>query len=68
MYEINPTELWRERQTLLLREAHNRSLIRQLRRNRRARGASRTESGWRLTRFGRAIAMWGHTNVPFFRA
>ena len=68
MYEINPTELWRERQTLLLRETHNRSLIRQLRRNRRARGASRTESGWRQTRFGRVIDMWGNTNVPFFRA
>ena len=47
MYEINPTELWRERQTLLLREARDRSLARQLRRNRRARGASRTESGGR---------------------
>jgi hypothetical protein len=68
MYEINPNELWRERQTLLLREARDRSLARQLRRNRRERGASRTESGWRQTRFGRAIAMWGHTNVPFFRA
>jgi hypothetical protein len=68
MYEINPTELWRERQTLLLREARNRSLTRQLRRNRRARGASRTESGWRQTRFGRVIDMWGNTNVPFFRA
>jgi hypothetical protein len=68
MYEINPTELWRERQTLLLREARDRSLARQVRRNRRARGASRTESGGRQTRFGRAIVMWGHTNVPFFRA
>jgi hypothetical protein len=68
MYEINPTELWRERQTLLLREARDRSLARQLRRNRRARWTSRTESGWRQTRFGRAIAMWGYTNVPFFRA
>ncbi len=68
MYEINPTELWRERQTLLLREARDRSLARQLRRNRHARGASRTESGWRRTRFGRTIAMWGRTNVSFFRA
>ena len=48
MYEINPTELWRERQTLLLREARNRSLARQLRRNRGVRGASRTESRWRV--------------------
>jgi hypothetical protein len=68
MYDINPTELWRERQTFLLREARNRSLARQLRRNRRARGAPRTASGWRQTRFGRAFAMWGHTSVPFFRA
>jgi len=68
MYGINPTELWRERQTLLLREARIRSLARQLRRNRGARGASGTESRWRRRGFGRAIAMWGHTNVPFFRA
>jgi len=52
MYQIHPTEVWRERQLALLREAEDRRLARR----RRAAG------------LGRAIASLGRTNVPFFRA
>jgi hypothetical protein len=34
MYEFKPTELWRERQELLLREAKERRLVRRLRKER----------------------------------
>ncbi len=34
MYEFKPTELWRERQELLLREAKERRLVQRLRRER----------------------------------
>ena len=55
MFETNQTELWRERQLALLREAEDRRLARRW--ARRPQGNSR-----------RAVAMWKRIGVPFFRA
>jgi hypothetical protein len=55
MFETNQTELWRERQLALLREADDRRLARRW--ARRPQGNSR-----------RAVAMWERIGVPFFRA
>ena len=51
MYQTNLTEMFRERQLALLREAEDRRLAFRLR-----------------ARFRRAIASWGRTGIPFFRA
>ena len=63
---IHPTELYRERQELLAQEARDARLARQLRAARRERTAT---SDRRTSDFsGRAMALWGRTSVPFFRA
>jgi len=62
----HPTELFRERQGLLAREARDARLAKQLR---AARREQRTTSGRQTAWFpGRAIALWGRTSVPFFGA
>jgi hypothetical protein len=66
MYQINPTEVWRERHLALLREAEERRHARQIRRARR-RLSTRDGSRPRTAGLGRVIASWGRTNVPFFR-
>ena len=66
MYQINPTEMLRERHAGLLREAAERRLARQL----RARGPQRSpriEGGRLGAGFLRAVASWGPTSIPFFR-
>jgi urease accessory protein UreF len=67
MYQINPTEMFRERQLALLREAEERRLARRLRAS-RPRRSSRTESRRIGAGFRRAIASWERTSIPFFRA
>jgi len=67
MYQINPTEVWREHHLALLREADERRLARRLPRP-RSRRFSQTGSQPRRAALGRVIASWGRTNVPFFRA
>ncbi len=62
MYQINATEMMRERQAALLREAEERRLARRL----RARRSPRTQS--LVAGFRRAVASWGETSIPFFRA
>ena len=67
MHQTNLTEMFRERQLGLLREAENRRLVRRLRVTRPQRnsrtGRSRLGAGFR-----RVIAPWGRTSIPFFRA
>ena len=61
----HPTELFRERQEMLAqeaRDAHLASLLRAARRN-RTTGQERTT--WSPER---AIALWGRTSLPGFRA
>jgi hypothetical protein len=65
MYQINPTEMVRERQVALLREADERRLARRLRAS-GPRRSLRTESLG--AGFRRAVASWGETSIPFFRA
>ncbi len=65
MYQTNPTEMFRERQLALLREAEKRRLARRLR---TARSKGRPRSERRAAGFRRAIALWGRTTIPFFRA
>jgi hypothetical protein len=60
----NHTELYYGRQELL-REARDAHLARQLRAV-RSKGSPRSER--RMAGFGRAIALWGRTGIPFFRA
>jgi hypothetical protein len=60
----NPTGLYYERQELL-REARKVHLARQLRAV-RSKGSPRNKR--RMAGFGRAIALWGRTSVPFFKA
>jgi hypothetical protein len=61
MNQNNPTEMFRERQLALLREADDRHLARRLR---KARSKPRGER--RMAGFQRAFAMWGRTSIPFF--
>jgi hypothetical protein len=64
MYQTNPTEMFRERQLALLREAQERRLARSTRtapRNPRSEGR-------RMAELRRAIALWGQASTPFFRA
>jgi hypothetical protein len=65
MYQTNPTEMFRERQLALLREAEKRRLARRLR---TARSKGRPRSDRRVAGFRRVIALWGRTSTPFFRA
>ena len=65
MNQINPTEMLRERHAVLLREAEERRLARRLRSSRRS---PRTEGGPLGAGFLRAVALWGGTSIPFFRA
>ena len=67
MYQINPTEMLRERHGALLREAEERRLARQLR-WRSPRRLPLTGSGRPGAGFLRAVASWGGTSIPFFRA
>jgi hypothetical protein len=66
-HQFNPTELWRERQLALLREAQDRRLTRRLRKAHTKRGSGSRHEGW-LARLGRTTALWERTAVPFFRA
>ena len=57
MYQANPTEMFRERQVALLREAGDRRLAR---RRRRRASASKSEGSWserQLAGFRRVIAL-----------
>ena len=63
MYQTNPTEMFRERQLALLREAEDRRLARRLR-EAHSKGHPRSER--RMAGFERAIALWGRTSIPFF--
>ena len=63
MYQTNPTEMFRERQLALLRDAENRHLARRLR---KARSEEHSRSERRMAGFRRAIALWGRTSIPFF--
>jgi hypothetical protein len=65
MYQTNPTEMFRERQLALLREADGRRLARRLR---AARSKEHPQSEQRMAGFQRAIALWGRTSTPFFSA
>ena len=66
MYQNNPTEIFRERQLALLREVEDRRLARRLK---AARSKERPQSERRMAGgFERAIASWGRTSIPFFRA
>jgi hypothetical protein len=67
MYEINPTEAWRERHLALIHEAEERRHTRQMRRARR-RKSSRDGSRPRAAALELAISSWKRTSVPFFRA
>jgi hypothetical protein len=63
MQQTNMTEMFRERHVTLLREAEDRRLARRLRKA-RSKGHPRSER--RMAGFGRAIALWGRTSIPFF--
>jgi hypothetical protein len=63
MYQSNATEMLRERQATLLREAEDRRLARRLR---AARQEGRHRSERRTARFGRATALWGRVSILFF--
>jgi hypothetical protein len=65
MYQTYPTEMFRERQLALLREAEQRRIARGLRAA-RSKGHPRSEP--RLAAFRRAIALWGRISTPFFSA
>ena len=65
MHQTYPTEMFRERQLALLREAEERRLARKLRAD-RSRGHPRSER--RMAGFRRAMALWGRTKTPFFKA
>jgi hypothetical protein len=58
MYQTNPTELFRERELLLMRRK-----VPARRHPRSHRGGRR-----RIAAFGRMIASWGRTSTAFFRA
>jgi hypothetical protein len=67
MYHRNPTEVWRERQLALLREAEHRRLVRLVREG-RPRASSAPASGGRMAALRSGISLWGRTAAPFFRA
>ncbi len=59
MHQTNPTEMFRERHLMLLREV-------QSRRPRAARSKGRPRSEAKMAGFERATALWGRISVPFF--
>jgi hypothetical protein len=63
MHQTNPTEMFRERQLALLREAEERRIARRLRAA-RSKGHPRSER--RMAGLLWAIALWGRTSTPFF--
>jgi hypothetical protein len=63
MNQINATEMFRERQLAVVREAEKRRLARRLR-EARTKGHPRNER--RMAGFRRATALWGRTSIPFF--
>jgi hypothetical protein len=68
MYMFDPnhhTELFRERQEMLAQEARDAHLASMLRAARRNRTIGQERTTWSP---GRAIALWGRTSVPYFRA
>ena len=66
MHQTYPTtEIFREPQLALLREGEERRLARRLR---TAHSKGRPRSERRAAGFRQAIALWGRTGIPFFRA
>ena len=65
MHQTNPTEMFRERQLALLREAEDRRPARRLR---AAHSKRSPRSDQRMAVFRRAVALWRGTSIPFFRA
>ncbi len=65
MHQTNSTEMFREHHLALLREAEDRRIARRLR---TARSKGHPRSDGRMAGFRRAIALWGRTGIPFFRA
>jgi hypothetical protein len=68
MYMFDPnhhTEPFRERQEMLAQEARDAHLASMLRAARRNRTIGQERTTWSP---GRAIALWGRTSVPYFRA
>ena len=65
MHQTNPTEMFRERQLALMRDAEARRIARQLR---AARSKGHSRSDRRVAGFRRAIGLWGRARTPFFRA
>jgi hypothetical protein len=68
MYLFDPnhsTELFRERQEMLAQEARDAHLASKLRAARRNRTVGQERTTWSP---GRAIALWGRTSMPHFRA
>jgi hypothetical protein len=64
---LNELELWHRRHEELLQEAENERFTRRQRTG-RSQLFSPTESGRRMARLHEAIASWGRTSAPFFRA
>jgi hypothetical protein len=67
MYQMNDLELWHQRRDELLREVEVDRLARRHRAT-RPKGGSRTANGRQIATLRRAMALWGRTSVPFFRA
>lgn len=65
MYQTNPTQMFRERQLVLLREAQERHLVRS---TRAAAPKQSPQSDRRLATFRRGITLWGRESLPFFKA
>jgi hypothetical protein len=65
MHQTNLTEMVRERHLALLREAEDRRITRRLR---AAHSKGHPRSDRRMAGFRRAVALWGRTSIPFFRA
>jgi hypothetical protein len=62
MHQTNPTEMFRERQLALVREAEDRRLARGLR---AAHSKRSPRNDQRMAGFRRAIAFGGRTMIPF---
>jgi hypothetical protein len=63
----NPTELSHERQELLAQEVRDLRLAKELRAPRR-KERSRSERRPAVWSPRRAVALWGRSGIPFFRA
>ena len=68
MHQTNPTEMFRERQLALLREAEDRRRARRLRAAHSKRSPRSDQRMAGMAGFRRAIGLWGRTSTPFFRA